>query len=96
MPLIKGKSKKGIDKNIKMLMEKEGIPQAQAVAIALQAARGEDSPPKAIDKKEDKPNPRVKKKEDSVRAILAFLETEQGMPKKKKEDDEDELALLSQ
>jgi len=38
MPLIKGKSKKTIGKNIKKEME-AGKPQKQAVAIALDVAR---------------------------------------------------------
>ena len=38
MPLIHGKSKKSISKNIKTEME-HGKPQKQAVAIALNTAR---------------------------------------------------------
>lgn len=38
MPLIKGSSKKSVSKNIGMLI-KEGKPQDQAVAIALETAR---------------------------------------------------------
>lgn len=38
MPLVKGKSKKAISKNIKTEME-SGKPQKQSVAIALNVAR---------------------------------------------------------
>ena len=38
MPLVKGKSKKSISKNIKTEME-HGKPQKQSIAIALNVAR---------------------------------------------------------
>lgn len=39
MPLVKGKSKKAVSKNIRAEMA-AGKPQKQAVAIALSTARG--------------------------------------------------------
>jgi hypothetical protein len=38
MPLKKGSSKKAIEANIKMMIEKEGKPPRQAVAIAYNVA----------------------------------------------------------
>lgn len=38
MPLKKGKSDKAVSSNIKELMERKGMPQKQAVAVALKTA----------------------------------------------------------
>jgi len=38
MPLAKGKSKAAVGKNIKTMMKIEGVPQGQAVAIAMSKA----------------------------------------------------------
>ena len=49
MPLIKGKSKKSISKNIKTEMKTK--PQKQAIAIALETARRSGSNVKKTKKK---------------------------------------------
>ncbi len=41
-------------------------------------------------------DPRAKKKEDSVKSILKFLEEGTEMPKEKKEEEDEDLALLFQ
>lgn len=82
MPLIKGKSRGTIAKNIEML-KREGRPQKQSVAIAITTS-----------KKKKRPH----SKEDSIESILDFLKegVSSEMPKKKKKkEDEEEEELLS-
>jgi len=43
MPLKKGKSDKIVSLNIKELMERKGMPQKQAVAVALKSKYGKGS-----------------------------------------------------
>ena len=50
MPLVKGKSKKTVSKNIRTEMA-SGRPQKQAVAIALSTARGGKKKTKKAKKK---------------------------------------------
>lgn len=98
MPLIRSKRKEDVGRNVHTL-RKEGKPQKQAVAIALEVARGEDAelPEKGKKKKDNPPRkPRELKKEDSIKSILDFLSdgTRGAAPKKKEEEDEDELLGL--
>lgn len=52
MPLVKGKSKKSVSKNIKTEMD-AGKPQAQAIAIAMSKAGKSKKKKKVTKKKED-------------------------------------------